>query len=509
MPVEQLAELRKAECITGFVSLGHIEAIEADLKEHGGALQVISTQSNKCACLIVALKENLAEVNKILRSAEYEPVNLTSMSGTIAENLTRTQDQLAQTRQRLSELSQRTESLARDILKLQMLQDHYGNLLQRENTRTTAPATQHTVVLEGWVRRKDYARLEQTVSRFDAASISQVTPEKDEEVPVEIENRNTVRPFEVITRLYGMPQYGEVDPTLFLAPFFALFFGLCLTDAGYGLIMIGALAYFIKKMQGDKKLFWLLLICSGATIVAGALTGGWFGDAIQQFVPGLNSLRQGLMWFDPFESPLTFFALALALGYIQLQFGLMVALGFNLKEKKFIAALCDQVTWLVMLNCLGVFLASKLGAMPASLGSLCGKIALVPAAMILLFSEREGTFFGRLGMGMYNLFSTIFWMGDILSYLRLMALGMVTGGLAMAINVIAGIAKDVPYGIGYVLMILVLIGGHTFNLVLNALGAFVHTLRLQYVEFFPKFFTGGGKAFEPLASRYKYIYINK
>jgi len=112
-------------------------------------------------------------------------------------------------------------------------------------------------------------------------------------------------------------------------------------------------------------------------------------------------------------------------------------------------------------------------------------------------------------MGLYNLFSTIFFMGDVLSYLRLMALGMVTGGLAMAINIIAKIALDIPYGLGIVAMILVLIGGHGFNLAINALGAFVHTLRLQYVEFFPKFIVGGGRAFQPLSKQYRHIYIAK
>jgi len=160
-----------------------------------------------------------------------------------------------------------------------------------------------------------------------------------------------------------------------------------------------------------------------------------------------------------------------------------------------------------MLNSIAIFAAGKVGVVPIEIGKFFGILAIIPAAVILLFSHRQGGWGSRIGMGAYNLFSTIFYVGDVLSYIRLMALGMVTAGLAMAINVMAGLALDIPYGIGVVLMILVLVGGHGFNIAINALGAFVHTLRLQYAEFFPKFFVGGGKLFEPLSKKYKNIYI--
>jgi V/A-type H+-transporting ATPase subunit I len=161
-----------------------------------------------------------------------------------------------------------------------------------------------------------------------------------------------------------------------------------------------------------------------------------------------------------------------------------------------------------MLNSIALLGASKMRVISAEAGTIFGYMALIPAIAIFLFSHREGGIGARLGMGFYNLFSSVFYLGDVLSYLRLMALGMVGAGLAMAINVIAQISGEIPV-VGFIVTILILIGGHVFNMLLAVLSAFVHTLRLQYVEFFPKFLVGGGREFKPLAKEYEYIYIEQ
>jgi V/A-type H+-transporting ATPase subunit I len=364
------------------------------------------------------------------------------------------------------------------------------------------------VLLEGWVKRRDFGRLKKVVGKFGATSVDKIDVAEGEVIPVEIDNNAAVRPFEMVTRLYGMPDHFDVDPTMFLAPFFALFFGLCLTDAGYGLVMVGIFAYIAKKMQGDKKLMWMLVICSVMTVIAGAATGSWFGNAIQEFVPGLDGLRKMVLWFDPLEKPMTFFVLSLGLGYLQIMVGIAVALGRNILRRDYVAAVCDQLTWLILLNSLAVFGAGKFGAINPSVAGVFGKIAIVPAIMIVLFSERDTGLGGRLGMGAYQLFSTIFFLGDVLSYLRLMALGMVTAGLGMAFNVIAKMAGDLLY-IGWLVGAIVFIIGHSFNLILSGLSAFVHTLRLQFVEFFPKFLAGGGLEFKPLSKGFKHVYVEE
>lgn len=524
-PVEEIGPLARTICQAGMMPSGQLKYVQDNISELGGAIQQIAETENHYACLVVYLKENTNEVQKLLRAAEFAPVNFAAMlalspsaalrinsaegTGTAAELIKQHEDKLSEQELLLQKHIDSATKLSKDLLKLEILYDHYWNLLNREQTKSAAPATQRTVVLEAWVKEKDYRRLEKIVSAFGASSLSRVKPAEDEEIPVEIENKQIVRPFEVITRLYGMPQPSNVDPTIFLAPFFALFFGICLGDAGYGLVMVVATVLLVKKMQGDKKLLWMLGACSVFAILVGALTGSWFGNVVTAFVPSLEPLRKRLMWFDPLEKPLMMLGVVLILGYVQLMSGLVIAFVHNLRMKDYAAAVFEQLTWLVMLNSLLLLGLSKAGVISADVGKLFGRLAVVPAVLIVLLSSRQGGWGGRLGLGAYNLFSAVFYLGDVLSYLRLMALGMVSSGLAMAVNLIAGLTLKIPYGIGILIMIPVLIGGHGFNLILSVLGAFVHTMRLQFVEFFPKFLVGGGKAFEPLHKEFKHIYLER
>jgi V/A-type H+/Na+-transporting ATPase subunit I len=506
IPVEQLYSLQHAACLTGLVADQQLQSVTESLTTMGAAVESAGRDGTHQACVIVCLKEQQAQVQKILRAGDFEPVSFEGMRGTVAELIEHNQLRLEESERGRQDADHRAGDLASEVLSLQILFDHERNLLGREKIRASSPATEQVVLLEGWVKQSDFLRLQKQIERFSASSVERMDIAVGEEVPVEIENPALIRPFESITRLYGMPQTSSVDPTAFLAPFFALFYGLCMCDVGYGLITMAFLWFLLRKMQGGKMFLWLFMISSILTVLAGLLTGSWFGDAITQFVPGLEPLRQSVMLFDPMAEPLKLFGLSLALGYIQIIFGIFIAFMNNLFRKQVVAAVCDQLTWLVLLNSIMAIAFSKVGLLPASVASVCGFVVIVPAVMILLFSVREGSWGGRLGMGTYQLFSTVFYVGDILSYGRLMALCMVGSGFGMAINVITKQLMGLPYA-GYFLAAIVFVGGHLFNIGMSSLGAFVHSLRLQFIEFFSKFLAGGGRDFVPLKTNYSQILI--
>ena len=510
-PVESLGQLENASCSAGIVSQSKFAKMTETLAELGAVVEKISDKGRSVACIVACLNAASSEVQKTLRNYDFEAAHFEGMTGSVPDLIKDKQAKLAKAESELASKKEKLTELSDGMLKLQMLHDHYSNLLDRELTRIASPMTDSTVLFEGWAKESDFGRLEEIVAGFEACSVDRIEPGDEEIVPVEIVNSKTVRPFEVITRLYGMPSNTDVDPTVFLAPFFALFFGLCLTDAGYGIMMVALLWWALKKMKGDKGFLWLFMACSVVTIFAGALTGSWFGDSIQTMIgegTGLDKIRTSIMLFDPMKEPMKFFLLSLGIGYIQILFGLFIAFFNNLKQKDYMAAAFEQLTWLIMLNSLLLFGLAKAGMLAGWVGKVCGFLAIIQAVLIFLFTERKSGLAGRIGGGFFALFSTVFYFGDILSYVRLMALGMVTAGLGMAVNILVGLLMDVPY-VGWLLGAVLFVGGHIFNLAMSTLSSFVHSLRLQFVEFFPKFLVGGGKDFVPLNTKYKHVSIKR
>ncbi|MBE0534451.1 MAG: V-type ATP synthase subunit I [Phycisphaerae bacterium] len=513
-PVEAFRQLTSASAFAGLLPHQHFDETKETLAKLGAATQQIGTAGNMHACIVACLRDVAGDVQKVLRSSDFEAVNFECMTGRVTDLIAACREKIAEIEQARAEAGKQAAEMAKKRLTLQILHDHYQNLLNREVTRTNSPTTENVVLLEGWVKRKDLKGLKHLIAGFPASDLSEIKLAEGELPPVEIENGAAVAPFETITRLYGTPATTDVDPTAFLAPFFALFFGLCLTDAGYGIVLVVLLAWMLKKVQGDKKALWMLVVCSVMTIIAGAITGGWFADTIQTLLPQtegsigaiLDGWRHKLMLFDPMEQPLVFIGISLALGYTQVLFGLGIAFVNLLRQKNYAAAVFEKLTWLILLNCLLLFALAKNGILPAALAPVFGIVATIQVVLIFWFTERHSGLAGRIGGGSFAVFSTVFYLGDMLSYVRIMALGMVTAGLGMAINILTALLMDIPY-VGFILGLLLFVGGHMVNIALSLLSAFVHSLRLQFVEFFPKFFAGGGREFKPLRNDYQHVLV--
>ena len=365
------------------------------------------------------------------------------------------------------------------------------------NTQSTVE--NKLMVLQGWIPANETKEIS---SKLDQTSIYyEITdPTPDDNVPIKFSNKGFFSWFEPIGKLYMLPKYNEIDLTPYFAPFFMVFFGLCLGDSGYGafLFIVATLCkMFAKSLQPSmKSVMSLVQVLGVSTFLAGLLTGGFFGvnlyDIDNSFIQGLKSIA----YLDNNKM----FALALILGVIQILFGMVLKIANQIIQFGFKYAV-STIGWFVILTY--TFL---LAGFP-SLGSLGGVPHLVVAgicvAMIFLYNSPDKNIFVNIGLGLwdtYNMATGL--LGDILSYVRLFALGLSGGILASVFNSLAtGMSPD-NVVLGPIVMVLIFVIGHAINIFMNVLGAMVHPMRLTFVEFFKNAgYEGGGQEYQPFRNK--------
>ncbi|MFQ5901363.1 MAG: V-type ATP synthase subunit I [Thermodesulfobacteriota bacterium] len=500
-PLEELISTNMVDIHLGMVPIPCLE--EMGKIDHAIEVDIVNKTEDLAYVIVIYLKEDAERVAEYLKEWDFVYVTMPEdVTGKVEEVLIKMREDLSEIQQKKERLKEKSKGFVEAMPKLKVLHDYYSNLLSQKRIEGSFVRTSYSLFLEGWVKAVDFPLLKAKLEdRFKCIKVMEVEPIPDEVPPVDLENKGIFKPFEMVTELYGMPHHATVDPSPILAPFFAIFFGLCLTDAGYGIILAILSYILLKKLQpgaGGRKLLGVLFIGGISTIIMGALTGGWFGDIIdRQPFAVLVNLRDSMQIFDPMKTPLLFFVIALVLGYIQISFGLLVKTHHMIKQGRVVDAFGENISWLVLISALILWGVGGYGLVPASLVPLAKWVSLI-AALAVVLSSGKGVKnpFARLAAGLYGLYGVTGYLSDLLSYLRLVALGMATAGIAVVTNVMAFMASDIPY-IGFIFFIIVMLIGHIFNILVNALGAFVHSARLQYVEFFPKFFEGGGKKFQP------------
>jgi V/A-type H+-transporting ATPase subunit I len=515
IPLKKITEGTKfLDFYTILISTEHTDTFKKGLDSSCPASLINEIQDTGAykSILVIAFKSERAKVKEQINNCEAQIVSLPPLEETAAQLNRRFKERIEEIKKEKIALFEKGENLLTNINKLKILFDYYRNQGSKWDVQGRFGFTNQTFIITGWVKEKDLNKLKRGIEHLKGKiDIEILDPQKDEAPPVALSNNRFASPFILVTRLYDLPHYQELDPTPILAPFFFLFFGLCMTDLGYGLLIAIVSLWGLKRLYikgGGKNLLQLFFLCGISTVICGVLAGSWFGDIVN-YLPGwlgfLKKINATLAIIDPIKDPLKFLILSLTLGYIQVVTGIIVQMYKDIKANDYYAAFFVRIPWVSLLTCLILFIIIK--GKNVHLASLFKWISLLSAGIICLCEGRnESNILKRIGTGLISLYGIVGYYADMLSYCRLLALGLATTVIATVVNQMAILSRGIPY-IGLVFMIGILVAGHLFNLLINSLGAFVHTIRLQFVEFFTKFFEGGGKPFIPFARQNRYTSI--
>lgn len=406
--------------------------------------------------------------------------------------------QYATQRQEVIEAMKQTQEVLRD---LQVQYDYLVNLQEREATKLLAGRTQHLVAIEGWIEVESVSQFIQSLrQQFQDELVIRVDNVKAEEIPdipVKLKNHPLVEPFELITEMYALPKYDEIDPTPFVMPFYFTFFGMMVADVGYGLLAVIATFIALKwfkpaeSMAKNLRLFHLI---GWSTVIWGFIYGSFMGFALP------------FKLVDPVQESITVLAISIVFGFIQVIVGLLLNTHLKVKHKEYATAYTSGLAWVLILGGFVLMLVANFVPTLSILGTIGKWLAILNAISIVIVSVIEAKGIVGLGSGLYNLYGASSYVGDLVSYSRLMALGISGGSIAVAFNTIIGVLPPVAKFTAGIALFIAL---HGLNIFLSYLGAYVHGARLMFVEFFGKFYEGGGKPFKPLKLQSKYTTITQ
>ena len=478
--------------------------VEGTLAEQAPESQVFwlsAGREQKCLLLMTHRAAQAAAL-ETLRSFGFSTGQLKGYSGTVQENLRRIEGEINDTRQARREESEALEALGARRGELRLACDRMALELSRQEAAEKLLTDGNIFCLVGWYPLKAEKKLTTLLGRFDCAyELAEPQPEEYPDVPVKLESNRFTRSMNCITEQYSLPAYDGVDPNPFMAPFFILFFGLMMADMAYGLLMIfGSLLFLRKKRPADPSFMEMIFWCGIATFLFGALTGGFFGDFIPQLCRLINpaSTFDLPALFSPLNDTMAIMVGSLVLGAIQIFTGMTISVVKKTRDGHFADALWYEITWWIILAGLAMAIFKV------------GTVAGVPVVLVIgILMLAYGSGRGKKGFGKVTGFVAAVYNGvtgffsDIMSYIRLMALMLSGAVLAQVFNKLGATTGSIVF------FIVISLVGNTLNLALNLLGCYVHDMRLQFLEFFGRFYKEGGKAYRPLCVQSKYVEIMK
>ncbi|MBQ9104204.1 MAG: V-type ATP synthase subunit I [Clostridia bacterium] len=441
------------------------------------------------------------------------------------ERISENDYEISQAEEYIEDICKKTCKESVYLKKLKILTDYYKFALEKLSHEDTFRQTQATFTLEGFVPKEQVESVKKSVLEVtESVFIEVLEIDENDKPPTLTKNNRVVRQAEFITDMYSTPAYNEVDPSKIVFVFFMLFMGLIMADIGYGILMIAlgaVLSSRIKVDNGAKRLWNIIAIGGIFAIIFGVLFNSFFGFEILPFrllpnpVPSPETGTDGLM---------TILLSCLGLGVLQLAVGYLYKAINCFKHGEIVDGLLDGMLWVLFFIgfvfatfnfLIGYLMPDALGYMDQGVKAffdtmqLPGIIMLVSAVVIAaLTAGRKEKGFGKFSKGFGAVYGLINIMSDILSYARLFGL-MLSGMIIASTFNDMGMGMILGGGIGYVFGALIMVVGHTFNIAMGVLGAYIHDSRLQYIEFFSKFYTGEGNKFSPLGSKTDYIYLTK
>lgn len=489
LPVEEICDTRMAVVMAGTLPQSNLaDAITAVGLLKDAYVEIIGQDREEAYVLATAHKKVAPEFTETLTAMGFSRVSFEGFQGRPSQILAQIRSEIAGYGGVRKTVDAQAAELAVHLEDIKLYYDLQMVRSQRSEQMLKAGLTSSTLNILAWVKTADVPALEKALSDISPNIFWEISdPAQDEDVPVLVENNPITEPFSTITEMYASPRRDEIDPSPLLSVFYFVFFGMMVSDAGYGIVLALLCGIFwILRKKRTPKLIRLLTFGGISTAIWGALYGSWFGEELM-----------APLWFNPMNEPMTMLIVCFIMGFVQIMVGLGTKFYINVRNGSWPAALMDQGSWMAFLLGIPLLLAPVL----KTLGTI---LIIAGAAAIVLTQGRENkTIIGKFAGGLYSLYGATSYMGDVLSYSRLFALGLATGVIAMVVNSVcvmlgqAGIA-------GKIVAAVVFIGGHVFNMGINVLGAYVHDARLQFVEFFGKFYEGGGRVFRAFAARTKY-----